>query len=70
VLQQAAWPRTSIAVLVGNESRGLDTHWREGADGRVSIDLCRAADSFRVNAAAAICLYEVQRRLGPGSLAR
>lgn len=70
VLQHAAWPRTSIAVLVGNESRGLDVHWREGADGRVSIDLCRAADSFCVNAAAAICLYEVQRRLGQSVLAR
>jgi len=68
-LQHAAWPRTSIAVLVGNESRGLDAHWRDGADGRVSIDLCRAADSFCVNAAAAICLYEVQRRLSLGSVA-
>jgi len=67
VLQHAAWPRTSIAVLVGNESRGLDAHWREGADARVSIDLCRAADSFCVNAAAAICLYEVQRRSSPGA---
>jgi len=67
-LQQAAWPRGSIAVLVGNESRGLDAHWREAADGRVSIDLCRAADSFCVNAAAAICLYEVQRRSSPSSV--
>jgi TrmH family RNA methyltransferase len=62
-LHQAAWPRGSSALLVGNESRGLDLRWREGADARVSIDLCRAADSFCVNAAAAICLYEVQRRL-------
>jgi TrmH family RNA methyltransferase len=62
-LHHAAWPRGSSAVLVGNESRGLDRRWREGADARVSIDLCRAADSFCVNAAAAICLYEVQRRL-------
>ena len=62
-LHHAAWPRGSSAVLVGNESRGLDRCWREGADARVSIDLCRAADSFCVNAAAAICLYEVQRRL-------
>jgi TrmH family RNA methyltransferase len=68
-LQHAAWPQTSIAVLVGNESRGLDARWRDGADGRVSIDLCRAADSFCVNAAAAICLYEVQRRFSPGRLA-
>jgi TrmH family RNA methyltransferase len=62
-LHHAAWPLGSSALLVGNESRGLDPRWREGADARVSIDLCRAADSFCVNAAAAICLYEVQRRL-------
>jgi tRNA G18 (ribose-2'-O)-methylase SpoU len=29
----------------------------------VSIDLSAAADSFSVNAAAAVCLYEVKRRL-------
>lgn len=62
-LPVAVWPQGSAAVLVGNESQGLGAHWREGADARVSIDLSRAADSFCVNAAAAICLYEVQRRL-------
>ncbi len=62
-LQEAVWPSGSTAVLVGNESRGLEARWRESADVRVSIDLSRAADSFCVNAAAAICLYEVQRRL-------
>jgi TrmH family RNA methyltransferase len=62
-LHHAVWPQGSSALLVGNESRGLDLRWREGADARISIDLCRAADSFCVNAAAAICLYEVQRRL-------
>jgi TrmH family RNA methyltransferase len=62
-LHLASWPRGSTALLVGNESRGLEQHWREGSCARVSIDLCRAADSFCVNAAAAICLYEVQRRL-------
>jgi len=62
-LHRASWPLGSTALLVGNESRGLEQYWREGADARVSIDLCRAADSFCVSAAAAICLYEVQRRL-------
>lgn len=62
-LHEAAWPPGSCAVLVGNESQGLGAHWRDGADSRISIDLSRAADSFCVNAAAAICLYEVQRRL-------
>lgn len=62
-LHKATWPPGSAAVLVGNESQGLAAHWREGAAARVSIALSGAADSFCVNAAAAICLYEVQRRL-------
>jgi TrmH family RNA methyltransferase len=67
-LSRATWPQGSAAVLVGNESQGLGERWREGADSRVSIDLSRAADSFCVNAAAAICLYEVQRRLAAADL--
>lgn len=62
-LDRASWPASSnIAVLVGNETRGLGESLREQADARVSIDLSTAADSFCVNAAAAVCLYEVQRR--------
>jgi TrmH family RNA methyltransferase len=62
-LHEGVWPSGSVAIVVGSESRGLSERWREDADGRVSIDFCRAADSFGVNAAAAVCLYEVQRRL-------
>jgi RNA methyltransferase, TrmH family len=62
-LDRAPWPAGSVAVLVGNEGQGLSEALRAGADGRISIDLSEAADSFCVNAAAAICLYEVQRRL-------
>jgi len=63
-LDCASWPASSnIAVLVGNETRGLAESLREEADARVSIDLSTAADSFCVNAAAAVCLYEVQRRV-------
>jgi TrmH family RNA methyltransferase len=62
-LDRAPWPAGSVAVLVGNEGQGLSEGLRAGADGRISIDLSEAADSFCVNAAAAICLYEVQRRL-------
>lgn len=62
-LHAGVWPSGSVAVVVGSESQGLSERWREDADGRISIDFCRAADSFGVNAAAAVCLYEVQRRL-------
>jgi TrmH family RNA methyltransferase len=61
-LERAVWPRGSLALLVGNEGRGLPERLRDGADGRVTIDLSNAADSFCVNAAAAVCLFEVQRR--------
>lgn len=62
-LDRASWPASSnIAVLVGNEARGLAESLRAEADAKVSIDLSTAADSFCVNAAAAVCLYEVQRR--------
>lgn len=62
-LHEGVWPSGSVAIVVGSESQGLSERWREDADGRISIDFSRAADSFGVNAAAAICLYEVQRRL-------
>lgn len=62
-LDRAHWPERRVAVLVGNEGRGLAEDLRSGADQRVTIDLSRAADSFCVNAAAAVCLYEVQRRI-------
>jgi RNA methyltransferase, TrmH family len=61
-LDRALWPRGNLALLVGNEGGGLPERLRDGADGRVTIDLSSAADSFCVNAAAAVCLYEVQRR--------
>jgi TrmH family RNA methyltransferase len=76
-LDRGSWPASSnVAVLVGNEARGLADSVRRGADERVSIDLSAAADSFCVNAAAAVCLYEVQRRArllsltSPGDLTR
>ncbi len=62
-LDRALWPRGSLALFVGNEGAGLPARLRDAADGRVTIDLSSAADSFCVNAAAAVCLYEVQRRL-------
>jgi len=68
-LDRASWPMgSSIALLVGNETRGLAEGLRESADARVSIDLSTAADSFCVNAAAAVCLYEVKRRARLSSL--
>lgn len=65
-IDRASWPRAKLAVLLGNEGRGLSERARDTADARVSIDLSTAADSYCVNAAAAIFAYEVQRRLRAG----
>lgn len=61
-LERAVWPRGDLALLMGNEGAGLPERVRDAADQRVTIDLSSQADSFCVNAAAAVCLYEVQRR--------
>jgi TrmH family RNA methyltransferase len=61
-LDRALWPSGDLALLVGNEGAGLPERVRDAADQRVTIELSTQADSFCVNAAAAVCLYEVQRR--------
>ena len=61
-LDRAPWPSGDLALLVGNEGAGLPDRLRDAADQRVTIELSTQADSFCVNAAAAVCLYEVQRR--------
>jgi RNA methyltransferase, TrmH family len=61
-VDRAVWPRGNLALLVGNEGQGLPARLRDAADQRVTIDLSSAADSYCVNAAAAVCLYELQRR--------
>jgi TrmH family RNA methyltransferase len=61
-IDRAVWPRGNLALLVGNEGQGLPTRLRDAADQRITIDLSSAADSYCVNAAAAVCLYELQRR--------
>lgn len=75
-IDRAIWPHQSVAIFVGNEGQGLSEGVRSSTDARVTIDLSAAADSFCVNAAAAVCLYEVQRRqrvsalTSPGDLTR
>ncbi|MET0412445.1 MAG: RNA methyltransferase, partial [Polyangiaceae bacterium] len=61
-LERARWPEGTLALLMGNEGQGLPEAISSAADGRVRIDLSEEVDSFSVNAAAAICLYEIQRR--------
>jgi len=51
----------AVAVLVGSEARGLPTAVTEASDRRVTIPMVEDVDSFSVNAAAAIVLYEIGR---------
>lgn len=51
-----------LAVYVGNEARGLPAGVEDRADLRVTIPMPEVLDSFSVNAAAAIVLYEAQRQ--------
>lgn len=60
-LPRAALPQR-LALLLGSEACGLDTAWLERLDGRVSIPMSAEADSYSVNAAAAVLLYEIERR--------
>jgi TrmH family RNA methyltransferase len=62
-LGHAPWPRHKLTLLVGNEGQGLSEALQRAADARVTIELSQAVDSYSVNAAAAVCLYEIQRHL-------
>lgn len=60
-LHLARIPQRRRALLVGNEGAGLDDQCLARADRRVTIELSGEADSFCVNAAAAVCLFELRR---------
>lgn len=51
-----------LALYVGNEARGLPSEVSDALDERVTIVMPPGVDSFSVNAAAAIVLYEANRR--------
>jgi TrmH family RNA methyltransferase len=60
--------RTPLALYVGNETQGLSTDLLAAVDEEVTIPMPKGVDSFSVNAATAIVLYEVsRRRYEPGS---
>ena len=62
-----AWipPPTPLALLLGGEARGLSPESRAAADGEVSIPMRPGVDSYSINAAAAILLYEAVGRRRP-----
>ncbi len=60
-LPQMRFSDAGTAVLVGSEAWGLPEAIQRAVDHRVSIPMTASVDSFSVNAAAAIILYEIGR---------
>lgn len=58
---------TATALFVGSEGKGLPISVTEVLHERVTIPMRDGVDSFSVNAAAAILLYEVNRRRKHGA---
>mgnify|MGYP001556973953 CR=1 FL=1 len=63
-LPQAGFSEDGVALFVGSESWGLAPQVQQGIDCLVSIPMRDGVDSFSVNAAAAIALYELGRCQG------
>ncbi|MFO7664590.1 MAG: RNA methyltransferase [Chloroflexota bacterium] len=59
-LPEAAWPAGAVAVLMGNEAEGLPVEVVQNADCLISIPMASEVDSFSVNAAAAIIMYQIR----------
>ncbi|MCA9880524.1 MAG: RNA methyltransferase [Thermomicrobiales bacterium] len=66
-----AWDLTrSVALIVGNEMRGVSDEALSLADGLVEIPMVGMVQSLNVSVASAVCLYEAFRqRLAAGSYA-
>jgi TrmH family RNA methyltransferase len=60
------FPEGGVALFVGSESWGLAHHVQQELDCLVTIPMREGVDSYSVNAAAAIALYEIGRRQGFG----
>ena len=61
LLTQATFSDTGVAVLIGSEAWGLPENVQMDVDRLVTIPMKAGVDSFSVNAAAAIVLYEIGR---------
>jgi len=60
-LPRATFSGHGVAVLIGSEAWGLEEDVQMAVDLLVSIPMSSGVDSFSVNAAAAIVLYEIGR---------
>lgn len=62
LLPQATFTERATAILMGNEYWGLPADIVRHIDQPVAIPMPPGVDSFSVNAAAAVVLYEIQRQ--------
>lgn len=63
-LPEFAWPPGGTAVLMGNEAEGLPAALASTVDHHVTIPMTAGVDSYSVNAAAAILMYELRYAAG------
>ena len=54
--------RRPTAIVMGTESTGLTTQWREAADAHIRIPMLGKLDSLNVSVSTAILLYEAIRQ--------
>jgi TrmH family RNA methyltransferase len=65
VLWHAVLP-AGCALFIGNEANGLSAQVMDGLDQGLTVPMREGVDSFSVNAAAAIILYEMARQRATG----
>jgi 23S rRNA (uridine2479-2'-O)-methyltransferase len=53
-----------VLLVIGNETTGLSTAWREACDALVKIPIAGSASSLNAASAGAIALYEAARQRG------
>ncbi|MCR4921612.1 MAG: RNA methyltransferase [Bacteroidaceae bacterium] len=54
--------RRATAIVMGTESTGLSSQWREAADAHIRIPMLGEVDSLNVSVSAAILLFEAVRQ--------
>jgi tRNA (guanosine-2'-O-)-methyltransferase len=54
--------RQPVALLYGNEMRGVSSEARDMADGAIRIPMAGMVESLNVSVACAVCLYEAFRQ--------
>jgi tRNA (guanosine-2'-O-)-methyltransferase len=54
--------RQPVALVLGNEMRGVSAEARDSADGALQIPMAGMVESLNVSVACAVCLYEAFRQ--------